>query len=103
MRPATTIFATRTSLESISAMVGQACMAFAHEQPNTAASNRRNAGPDVTPVFHPAATRDRGVLSRISAGEATGGARLLNRLRGAALRFGLRKIGRAWCREGVCQ
>ncbi|MBU1824899.1 MAG: hypothetical protein KKA44_07980, partial [Alphaproteobacteria bacterium] len=28
---------------------------------------------DLTPIFHPAATRGRGVLSRISAGEATGG------------------------------
>ena len=28
---------------------------------------------DVTPAFHPAATRDRLVLSRMSAGEATGG------------------------------
>ncbi|MFV0921313.1 hypothetical protein ACR720_15155, partial [Sphingomonas parapaucimobilis] len=28
---------------------------------------------DVTPVVHPAATRDRPVLSRMSAGEATGG------------------------------
>ena len=28
---------------------------------------------DVTPAFHPAATRDRPVLSRMSAGEATGG------------------------------
>ena len=28
---------------------------------------------DVTPTFHPAATRDRPVLSRMSAGEATGG------------------------------
>ena len=28
---------------------------------------------DVTPVFHPAATRGRPVLSRMSAGEATGG------------------------------
>jgi DNA invertase Pin-like site-specific DNA recombinase len=30
-------------------------------------------GGDVTPAFHPAATRDRPMLSRISAGEATGG------------------------------
>ncbi len=29
--------------------------------------------PDVTPVFHPAATRDRPLLSRRSADEATGG------------------------------
>ena len=28
---------------------------------------------DVTPVFHPASTRDRPVLLRMSAGEATGG------------------------------
>ena len=28
---------------------------------------------DVTPVFHPAATRDLPVLSRMSAGETTGG------------------------------
>ena len=31
---------------------------------------------DVTPVFHPAAARDRPVLSRMSAGEATGGFKL---------------------------
>ena len=31
---------------------------------------------DVTPAFHPAATRDRPVLSRMSAGEATGGVNL---------------------------
>ncbi len=30
-------------------------------------------GRDVTPIFHPAATRDRPLLSRRSAGEATGG------------------------------
>ncbi len=30
-------------------------------------------GSDVTPDFHPAATRDRPVLSRRSAGDATGG------------------------------
>ncbi len=30
-------------------------------------------GSDVTPVFHPAAARDRPVLSRMSAGKATGG------------------------------
>ena len=34
---------------------------------------RRSVPADVTPVFHPAATRDRPVLSRMSAGEATGG------------------------------
>ena len=33
----------------------------------------RGAPGDVTPAFHPAATRDRPVLSRMSAGEATGG------------------------------
>jgi len=32
-----------------------------------------NANWDVTPVIHPAVARDRPVLSRMSAGEATGG------------------------------
>ncbi len=35
--------------------------------------DRRQRLADVTPVFQPAATRDRPVLSRMSAGEATGG------------------------------
>ena len=33
----------------------------------------KDMGADVTPTFHPAATRDRPVLSRMSAVEATGG------------------------------
>jgi EAL domain-containing protein (putative c-di-GMP-specific phosphodiesterase class I) len=37
------------------------------------ASRRTIVAGDVTPVFHPAATRDRPLLSRRSAGEATGG------------------------------
>ena len=36
----------------------------------------RSASSDVTPTFHPAATRDRPVLSRMSAVEATGGFKL---------------------------
>ena len=39
----------------------------------TSRSRARDGSRDVTPVFHPAAARDRPVLSRMSAGEATGG------------------------------
>ena len=40
---------------------------------DSAGAQRTSSSPDVTPVFHPAATRDRPLLSRMSACEATGG------------------------------
>jgi hypothetical protein len=47
--------------------------ATALDQGDVPEAARKHVPRDLTPAFHPAVTRDRLVLSRMSAGEATGG------------------------------